>query len=64
VIKKVVKDDFSVDYVESRQSDNPAISLDNTKLKNTYRDFRFLPLSEGIEKTYSFIKQKLETKTN
>jgi UDP-glucose 4-epimerase len=64
VIKQVVTEDFGVKYVESRQSDNPAISLDNTKLKNTYIDFRFIPLKEGIEKTYSFIKQKLEQKTN
>lgn len=64
VIKSIVKEEFKINYKETRQSDNPAISLDNTKLKKAYRDFRFIALSEGIEQTYKHIKERSGVKNN
>ncbi len=64
IIKKIVKEDFKVNYKETRQSDNPAISLDNSKLKASYKDFKFVELALGIEQTYKHIKEKLGVKNN
>ncbi|MBK6521160.1 MAG: NAD-dependent epimerase/dehydratase family protein [Bacteroidia bacterium] len=64
IIKKIVKEDFKVNYKETRQSDNPAISLDNSKLKASFKDFKFVELSEGIKQTYNHIKEKLGVKNN
>lgn len=64
VIKDIVKEEFKVNYKETRQSDNPAISLDNTKLKNAYKNFNFITLSEGIEQTYKHIKEQTRVKNN
>ena len=57
IIKGVVKEEFEVTYTPTRQSDNPAIYLDNSKMLNAYPDLKLTPIAEGIEKTYEFIKK-------
>jgi UDP-glucose 4-epimerase len=64
VIKSIVKEDFTINYKETRQSDNPAISLDNSKLKSVYKDFKFIALGEGIDQTYKHIKEQIGVKNN
>ncbi len=64
IIKGIVKEEFKINYKETRQSDNPAISLDNSKLKNAYRDFKFIALSEGIEQTYKHVREQIGIKNN
>ncbi len=58
IIKKIVKEDFEVNYMETRQSDNPMIYLDNSKLRATYPAFKFSSIEKGILQTYSFLKEK------
>lgn len=62
IIKKIVKEEFKVNYKETRQSDNPAISLDNSKLKASFKDFKFIELSDGIEQSYKHIKREIRSK--
>ncbi len=57
IIKKTIPDDFTVTYKNQRQSDNPAIYLDNSKLLNNHPNFNFTSIEEGILKTYLFIKE-------
>jgi UDP-glucose 4-epimerase len=59
-IKDIVKENFEVVYQETRRSDNPAIDLDNTKIKKSNPDFKFTELKEGIQNTYAFIKTNLK----
>jgi UDP-glucose 4-epimerase len=56
VIRKTVSEEFTIDRKENRLSDNAAIDLDNSKLKKAFPQFKFTPISEGIKKTYAFIK--------
>ena len=56
VIQEVLHEDFEIMYTPTRQSDNPAIYLDNTKLLKAYPDFKLTPLKEGILKTYEYIR--------
>ncbi len=64
VIKNSLQEDFKISYNETRQSDNPAIYLDNTKLKTAYPNFKFSPIEEGIANTFSFLKEKNGIKNN
>lgn len=64
VIETIVKEKFTKNYKETRQSDNPAISLDNTKIKAAYPQFKFSSIQEGIESTYNFLKQNSRVKNN
>jgi len=57
LMQKTVSEKFEVIYKETRQSDNPTIDLDNTKLLNAYSQFRLTSIEDGIAKTYSFIKK-------
>lgn len=57
-IKSIGVTNFKINYQETRQSDNPAILVDNTKIKKTYKDFKFTPISEGLSKTYTYLKEK------
>ena len=58
LIKNTVNENFDVIYENHRQSDNTAINLDNTKLKNAVPTFNFTPIAQGIAQTYNFIKNK------
>ncbi len=58
VMKKVVHEKFEVTYVESRQSDNAFIDLDNSKILKQLPNFKFTDIEEGILKTYLKIKSK------
>jgi len=64
VIKGIVKEEFEINYKETRLSDNPAISLDNTKIKNAFKNFKFIDLSEGIGQTYKHIKEQTGVKNS
>ncbi|MCA6437463.1 MAG: NAD-dependent epimerase/dehydratase family protein [Bacteroidetes bacterium] len=56
MIKKAVTEKFSIQYTEKRDSDNAAIDLDNTKLRNAMKDFKFTPIQQGILETYQHLK--------
>jgi UDP-glucose 4-epimerase len=56
IIKTIVMEDFEIFHHTNRLSDNAAIDLDNSKLKKDFPDFRFTSLTEGISKTYNYIK--------
>jgi len=60
IMKQIVSEDFKINYKETRQSDNPAIYLDNSKIKAAYPNFRFSTIQEGIAKTYAFLKEKMK----
>lgn len=64
VIKQIVSEDFKINYNETRQSDNPAIYLDNSKIKAAFPDFRFTSIQMGITKTYAILKHKNSEKNN
>ncbi len=51
-IKETTKEQFIINYKEARLSDNPRILLDNTKIKNDFKQLAFTPLSVGILNTY------------
>ena len=59
-IKKITKEEFIINYKESRGSDNPKILLDNSKLKNDFNELKFTPISEGIMSTYLNLKKKFD----
>lgn len=63
-IKKVVVIDFKINYKETRQSDNPAILVDNSKIKAAHPEFKFTSIQEGILKTFTHLKEKHSVKTN
>jgi UDP-glucose 4-epimerase len=56
-MKRILHEDFDVVYTAARQSDNPVIRLDNSKLLRVCPDFKFTPLEQGILKTYDHIRQ-------
>lgn len=58
IIKKVVNDEFKIIYKETRQSDNPAIDIDNSKIKKAYPGFKFTPIESGVKSTYIHLKEK------
>jgi UDP-glucose 4-epimerase len=58
IIKNVVAEDFDVIYTEKRQSDNPAIYLDNTRIRSEHPDFRFTDIATGIAQTYRHLKEQ------
>ncbi|MFO0358071.1 MAG: NAD-dependent epimerase/dehydratase family protein [Sphingobacteriaceae bacterium] len=63
-IKKVVGTDFKINYKETRQSDNPAIIVDNTKIKKAHPEYKFTPIQEGILKTFTRLKETQSIKNN
>jgi UDP-glucose 4-epimerase len=63
-IKKVVGTDFKINYKETRQSDNPAIIVDNTKIKKAHPEYKFTPIQEGILKTFTHLKETQSIKNN
>ena len=56
VMKRIIKEDFEVVYTAKRQSDNPAIYLDNKKIVSDCPQLQFTAIEEGILKTYQHIK--------
>jgi UDP-glucose 4-epimerase len=56
IMKTIVPEPFEIVYKEARQSDNSAIHLDNSKIKNANKDFSFTEIEHGILKTYQHIK--------
>jgi UDP-glucose 4-epimerase len=59
IMKKIVPEPFEIVYKEARQSDNSAIHLDNSKIRNANRDFEFTDIEHGILKTYQHIKTRI-----
>jgi UDP-glucose 4-epimerase len=59
VIRTIVAENFDVIYTETRQSDNPFISLDNTKILKNNPGFQFTDLKNGVLQTYKHIKSNL-----
>ncbi len=58
-IEEITDEDFKINYKETRGSDNPKILLDNSKLKNNFKELKFTSLQKGIENTYLEIKNKI-----
>ena len=56
IMRGIVSEDFEVLYTATRQSDNSAIYLDNTKILKYYPEITLTPITEGILKTYTHIK--------
>jgi UDP-glucose 4-epimerase len=59
LMKEVIPDEFSVRNIESRQSDNPYIDLDNSRLRSRMGNFEFMDIRMGILNTYHHIKQEI-----
>ncbi len=57
IIKSTVTEAHEIIYVEQRNSDNPFISLDNSKIKLHFPSIHFTPISEGIQSCYNHIKK-------
>ena len=64
IVESIVKEKFTKNYKEIRQSDNPAISLDNSKIKAAFPNYKFSSIEEGIEGTYDYLKKKHSVKNN
>ncbi len=58
IIKSIVAEDYTVIYEDSRNSDNPFIALDNSKIKSTFLNINFTPIDVGIASCYQHIKKK------
>jgi UDP-glucose 4-epimerase len=59
IIEKLIHQKLRLRYENPRISDNPCISIDNTKLKNKHLNFKFTDLNDGILKTYdSLLRSK------
>jgi UDP-glucose 4-epimerase len=56
IIKDTVAEKFEVMNEKTRQSDNSAIDLDNSKITKAVPGFKFTPITKGIAQTYSYIK--------
>lgn len=57
-IRQVTGEQFEIVRVPARQSDNPYIDLDNSRILGDFGDFRFTPLETGIARTYAHIKNQ------
>ncbi len=60
IIRGVIKKEFDVVYNPGRQSDNPAIYLDNSRIMNENPDFRFTDIDKGIDTTYQHLLQIMQ----
>jgi UDP-glucose 4-epimerase len=60
-IKKITKEDFQINFKEIRGSDNPKILLDNSKLKNDFKELKFTSITEGIQNTYLNLLHKTQS---
>ena len=59
ILKLNLNENFSVIYIGTRESDNPKILLDNTKLTTEFINLEFTPFQEGIYNTYLELKKKI-----
>ena len=57
LIGEVTGERFAVEHAPARQSDNSFIDLDNSKILEAFRPFRFTDIRTGIASTYSHIKE-------
>lgn len=53
ITKKIIPESFEVIYTATRQSDNPSILLDNSKILLDFPSFEFTKIEDGILKTYT-----------
>ena len=60
IIKSIVTENYNLIYVEQRNSDNPFISLDNSKIKLAFPSIPFMPIAAGIESSYLYIKNVVD----
>lgn len=59
LMKGIVSEDFEVSYLETRQSDNSKIDLDNAKILEAYPDYILTEIKSGILKTYNELKKNI-----
>lgn len=57
IIQGVVDEEFGIEYRDTRQSDNSAIYLDNSKILQARPGFKFSAIEEGILKTYTAMRR-------
>jgi UDP-glucose 4-epimerase len=57
-IRGVVEFDFNVEYLESRGFDVPANVLDISKARNSLNWHPMMPLKQGIDQTWKFLKEQ------
>ncbi len=55
VIREIVGEDFEIEYVKMRGSDNTIIDLDNTKLTSFLGDYEQISIKKGISRTFAYI---------
>jgi UDP-glucose 4-epimerase len=58
-IRRVVEFDFNVEYLESRGFDVPANVLDISKARNSLNWHPTMPLEQGIDQTWKFLKDSV-----
>ena len=56
IIRSIVTEPYNVLYVDQRNSDNPFISLDNSKIKSAFPAIQFTSINDGIRSCYLQIK--------
>lgn len=56
IIRSIVTEPYNVVYVDQRNSDNPFISLDNSKIKSAFPEIQFTSINDGIKSCYLQIK--------
>ena len=54
-IEKIIGSSIKINNLPKRISDNPNISIDNTKILNHFSGFQFNTLTSGIEKTFKYL---------
>ncbi|NHN25607.1 NAD-dependent epimerase/dehydratase family protein [Flavobacterium jejuense] len=59
IIDSIVKEEYKVQYMEQRNSDNPFISLDNSKIKSMFPSIQFTSIFGGIKSCYDFLKKEV-----
>ena len=60
LIGSVVSEDYNLIHVDSRNSDNPFILLDNSKIKAAFPSIDFTPINNGIQSCYKHIKENAD----
>ncbi|AWM13664.1 NAD-dependent epimerase/dehydratase family protein [Flavobacterium sp. NRK F10] len=57
VIDSIVDEDYNLTYLHHRNSDNPNIYIDNSKIKNSFPEKKFTPIHKGIKSCYEYLKK-------
>jgi UDP-glucose 4-epimerase len=64
-LHKCLPEEFAVDHVKNRQSDNSFVDLDNSRILSRAAGFAFTDIEEGIKRTYKELKkQKVNNQQN